>query len=225
MSHWWEYPLSEILPFSLQAYYRLLQSYGEAIWPLQIPALAATGLLFWLIWNANGRRNACLSILLLAVAWLLVAWLFFEAHYALLFWAAPYFAIAFGLQACLLSIIAVICAQGYVVFTGQPRRQLATALFAFAVVGHPVITALTYERPVIEVLGFFPDPTALATVAALAGLKGFLRWVAMIIPVLWCVVTAAISLTLGGYEASTWTIIILLAALSITLAPERGSNQ
>ena len=222
MSHWWKYPLSEVLPFSLQIYYNLLENYGDAIWPFQFFAVISGGLLVWLMWRA-GQRAAGLFFLLLGLAWLLVAWLFLSMHYALIFWAAPYFAIAFAIQACLLLVLALACAQGAVKFANQPRRKLATALFAVCVLAYPFAAVFAYGSLLPEAFGLFPGPTVVATVAALAGLKGLVRWALAIIPVFWIVVATVISATLGGYEAFILPIVTLLAIV-ISMAPARSSN-
>ena len=48
MSEWWTYSLTDFLLFSPETYARLLLRYNEAVWPAQLPVLAA-GLLALLL--------------------------------------------------------------------------------------------------------------------------------------------------------------------------------
>ena len=224
MSHWWKYPLPDVLPFSLQVYYSFLVSYGQAIWPLQLFALAAGGIIIWLMLRA-GKWDAAISILFLAAAWLLVAWLFFATHYALIFWAAPYFAIAFAVQALLLLLLAIACMWGHSGFADFPRRKFAVVLFTLSVFGYVLAAgALSHRAPLTEVFGLFPAPTAAATLAAVAALKGAIRWIAALIPIFWNIITAVIFAILGGYEAAVPPLMTIIAILA-ALAPQRSSSQ
>jgi hypothetical protein len=69
------------------------------------------------------------------------------------------------------------------------------------------------------------DPTAIASVAVLALFRGRIRWLLLVVPVLWCMVTAA---TLWAMDAPE-SLVVLAAGLlalwpalpgTLTMAPD-----
>ncbi|MFT7116230.1 MAG: hypothetical protein ACI9I0_001440 [Rhodoferax sp.] len=101
MSEWWTYQLSDFLMFAPSTYWRLMELYNRAFWPLQLLALLAGGAALWL---ASLQRPAAgrSLVLLLAVLWLWVGWAFHYQRYASINLLAPYAAAAFALQGLLL---------------------------------------------------------------------------------------------------------------------------
>ncbi|MEM9027127.1 MAG: DUF6064 family protein [Pseudomonadota bacterium] len=201
MSHWWKYPLVDVLPFSLQVYYRLLEIYNQAFWPLQIAALVAACLILVRL-SRRDTGPLVVTPLCLAVAFVWIAWAFFIQSYATLNWAAPFFAGAFVLQAV---IFATMALPRYRLHLAQPRSRRAVAgfaVFALALVIYPLLP-LAADRPWLqaEYVGFGPDPTAIAALGILAASQGRLRWFAMVIPVLWCLISGGIQATLGSHFA------------------------
>ena len=59
-----------------------------------------------------------------------------------------------------------------------------------------------------------PDPTAIASVAVLALVRGRIRWLLLVVPVLWCGIAAATLWAMGAPEA--W---VVLAAGLVALSP------
>jgi len=196
MSEWWTYSLSDFLLFSPRTYYRLLELYNVAIWPLQIAGVAA-GLTLGVA--RLGKRSDRLRCALLAACWLYVGWAFHHERYAQINWAAQAFAAAFAVQSLLL--IALGTLGGVLRFRSPDglQRWLTTTLLAFALAAYPLQAPLAGRAwTTAEVFGTAPDPTALATVALLAHVEGRLRWLLQAIPLAWCAIAAA---TLWAIEA------------------------
>ena len=212
MSEWWTYRLTSFLLFSPRTYYRLIELYNLAIWPAQLAGiaigLAILGLLI-------GKRRHCERIIagLLAVCWLWIALAFHYQRYAQINWAATWFAVAFGCEALLLVVVGVLANR----FAFQTARGgvawLATSIIAVAVVGYPLLAALT-GRPwtAAEMFGVAADPTAIASVAVLALVRGRIRWLLLVIPVLWCAVAAA---TLWAMNAPQGWIVLAAGLLAL----------
>lgn len=200
MSEWWTYRLTSFLLFSPRTYYRLLELYNLAIWPAQIAGLAIGLAIFALLIGKRGPRERIIAGLL-AVCWLWVAWAFHYQRYAQINWVAPWFAAAFAFQGLLLLVLGVLA--GRIVFErpAVARFWIAIAVIAFAVLGYPLLAPLA-GRPwtTVEIFGVAPDPTAIATVAALALVRGRIRWLLLVVPLLWCAVAAA---TLWAMESSS----------------------
>jgi hypothetical protein len=158
MSEWWTYNPAEMLMFSPQVYWRMVERYQQALWPG--PWIAgALGLLAW--WFAaratpTARRAA---LWLLAAAWAWLGWAFHWQRYADIFLGAPVLAMACWLQAVLLA--------GAALLPLHRRRPVPVSghLLAGAALLYPV-TGLQFGRPP-ESFGWMPDPTALGTLGLL----------------------------------------------------------
>ena len=202
---WWSYGLSDFLMFSPVAYARLFERYNAAVWPLQLPMLAA-GLALLL-------SAARWPLGLLAAAWLWVAWAFHWQRYAQINWAASWFAAGFGLQALLLAIMARRPA------TPPQRRWPGRTLIAWALLAQPLL-ALASGRSWrgVELFGLAPDPTVLATLGLLLLRPGV--WWLWPVPLLWCAISGATLWTLKAPEA-----LLLPAAALLSLATSLGSRR
>jgi hypothetical protein len=197
MTEWWTYRPSDFLMFSPRVYARLIEAANESAWPAQgLGVAAALGVLV-LLWrrDAWGLRVA---LFLLGVAWASVALLFHARHFATINSAAPVFAWAFGLQAlCFLSLASWPRVATWA-DAGTLRRPLTLAV-ATAALLYPLLAPLQ-GRPAAqaEVFGLLPDPTVLATLAVLLGLRVpvpvvLLAWT---VPLLWCAVALLLQWTL-----------------------------
>lgn len=189
MSEWWTYGPSSFLMFSPQTYWRTLELYNRALWPAHAVALVLGLVLLWL---AASRRVGVGRVLtgLLALPWLWVGWAFHSQHYAGINLAAPYFAMAFALQALLLlGLGAVFPGTSEPSAAGTSGRKLGWVLAASGVLLYP-LAGLLAGRPLtqLELFGMTPEPTALGTLgllwASVQGPTGWRRGVLAVIPVL-----------------------------------------
>ena len=165
MSEWWTYTLSDFLMFSPRTYWRMVELYNRDFWPLHIPVLAAG--LAALGMMAARRANAFrLTALALGAAWLWVGWAFFWERYAAINWAAQYGAVAFAVQAVLLT------GAGLIGFSAAARPSTAWRCLGWLLVVagllYPLM-GLAAGRPWVqaEVFGMAPEPTALLTLGLL----------------------------------------------------------
>jgi hypothetical protein len=225
MSEWWTYRLSDFLLFAPRTYYRLFELYNADIWPAQLVALALGLAILVLLWRGPAARGRIIAAIL-AATWLFVAWAFHFQRYAIINWAAVYFAAGFALQALLLIWICVVRGRLDVgtadrVFVGDHARIrpvasvircLALCLFLFALLVQPAIGPLLGRSwTQAELFGVAPDPTALATLAVLLLAADRVPWTLMILPLLWCVVTGGTLWTMQAPDASVTPLAALLA--------------
>jgi hypothetical protein len=225
-SEWWTYSLSDLLLFSPRTYYRLFELYNEAVWPMQVAA-AAIGLVILALLLLRPPVAGRTIALLLAACWAWIAWAYLGRSYATINWAAVYFAYGFVLQALLLVLGG---AAGLVKFT-KPESRLAPAglgLFVFALLIQPLIGPLLGRSwSEIELFGLAPDPTVVATLGVLLAADR-IRFVLMIVPLLWCAIGGATLSAMGAPDALLLPAAGLLAVLLggwVRLAsrgPERG---
>ena len=85
MSEWWTYSLSDFLLFSPRTYYRLLELYNIATFPVQLVALALGIAVLIALARAPGSSRFVASVLVAAWAW--VAWAFHWTQYSTINWA------------------------------------------------------------------------------------------------------------------------------------------
>lgn len=212
MSEWWTYRLYDFLLFTPRTYYRLFELYNAAIWPAQITAVALGLWLAWLCARGRGRASAAV----LAAAWLWTGVAFLWMRYATINWAAKYAAWAFIAEGAILAWTALRGPFGTLGTTSGVIARVGVGIVVFAVLIEPLAAPLL-GRPLsqVELFGLTPDPTAVATLGALLALRPPKRWLMMIVPVLWCLLTG---LTLLAMSAKDWWIVPGIGILGIGLA-------
>jgi len=210
MSEWWTYTLSDFLLFSPKTYDRLLELYNLAIWPAQAVAGVAGITIIALLARPVSSRDRIVCVLL-ALAWLWIAWAFHWQRYAEINWSAPWLAAAFAVQAFLLVVLSGRLALP------RSRREVAFAIavIAFCVGAYPLLTPLSHRSwMTAQTFGVVPDPTAIATIAVMASGRGRVRWVLLVIPLLVCAVGA---LTLWAMD--DWRALVVALGAANALVP------
>src|SRR4030095_6089163 len=135
-------------------------------------------------------------------------------------WVAPGIAAASARQALALIRVGVM---GRIEF--EPPRgtrfAVALAMVAIAVVGYPMLAPL-FSRPwtTAEIFGMAPDPTAIATLAALALLRGALLWLLIAVPLLACALGTLTQRAMGDAEAF---VVAGAALVGVALAWRRSA--
>jgi len=214
MSEWWSYRLSDFLLFSPRVYWRMFELYNEAIWPLQVPALAA-GLGAITVVALRPRHHGRPIAILLAILWAFVGWSFLWQRYATINWAAVYVAPIFGLQAALSLILGGLFDR-LTFDQRRTRRYVGVLLGAFALAGYPLLAPLL-GRPWAgaEIFGIAPDPTAIGTLGFLLLARGRLALLLLPVPLLWCLLSGATLWAMDVWEAWVPPAAGLLAVTAI----------
>ena len=225
MSEWWTYRLTSFLLFSPRTYYRTIELYNLAVWPAQIIGLALGVAIVALLATRTRHRDRIIAAFL-ALCWLWIGWAFHYEHYAQINWAATWIGAAFALQSGLLVGVGVI--GGRIAFDIPIVRVswLAVALNAVIVVGYPLIAPLDGRAwTSAEAFGTAPDPTALATVAVVALVRGRIRWLLLAIPLLWCAFTALTLRAMRSPDAVVVIVVTLVALLPAIVRPFDGARE
>ena len=211
MPEWWTYTLSDFLMFSPRTYYRMLERHNEALWPGQVVAIGLGLGILILVLRPAPVRGRIVSILLAAI-WGWVAWAFLWERYGAINRAAALAAPAFAIEALLLLGLAVVRPHVRFAATRDAASGLGLALLAAGVAVYPALAPLA-GRPwgQAEVFGIAPDPTAVATLGLLLRAQHRLRWVLLVVPVLWCALSSATLHAMGTREALVPGLAALLA--------------
>jgi hypothetical protein len=218
MDEWRTYGLSDFLLFSSRTYYRLFEINNAALWPAHIVAIAA-GISILILMARPGPWQRPAMGCLLALSWLSVAWFYFHRRYQTINWAADYAAIAFAVEAVLF-ILWATSRESFAAHMSR-RGRMAMALVIYALVLQPLIGPILGRSWVgVEIFAIAPNPTVTASVAIIAYVRSRLRWLLMIVPLTWCVVTALTEWAMGARDG---TIMPIVAIISIALALSRDS--
>jgi len=225
MGEWWSYRPQDLLLFSERVYWRLFELQNQALWPAQIAALVLGATALFLALRPRPRSGIAIG-LVMAAAWVSVAFFFLWQRYAPINWAAPYAIPFFAAEAALLLGLFALRSDGPAPPSGGPRGFLGAALFVYALALHPFVPLLA-GRPFAqaEIFGLAPDPTASATLGLLliAGKDRFF-WLALPIPLMWCLASWATLQTIGTLEA--WVpLAAAFAAGAGLLLPGRGTES
>lgn len=221
MTEWWTYRLESFALFSARTYHRLIESYNADVWPLQWIALAAgAAALLWLLREHSALRDRALFVML-AGAWLWVAWAFEHQRLAAINWAADYVAVLFAAQAAALLWVGAV--RGVVAFRrdASPTDPIAMAIIGAGLVVYPVI-AVALGRPwsQAEVFALMPEPTAIATLGFLLLARPLPRSL-LIVPAAACLWGGATLQALHAAEAAFAPLIALLAVICAWLVRRR----
>lgn len=220
MSEWWTYTLSDFLLFSPRVYYRLLELHNRELWPAHILTFGAGGVILWLLYRPH-RLGHRIAFALLGSLWAWAAWAFLWQRYATINWTAAYFAPLFAAQGLLVIWFGAVL-QGLVPVRREGLTGVAgLALYVFAWAGYPLLApVLGRDWLTAESLGMMPDPTAVATLAAISLAGGRGRWPLLVVPVLWCVVAGATLAAMGAGDFLVAPAGALLA-VGLNLLPRR----
>ncbi len=214
MAAWESYRPADFLLFSPRAYWRLFEQVNAEAWPWQIAILlVGAAALFFLLRPRPWSDRVIAG--LLALAWIWTGLRFVGHYYAEINWLAAGLAPLFLVQGALLA--------GFCTLRQPPRRPtrhrvldlVGPALFVYAVALHPLAAPIA-GRPIraAEVVGLAPDPGAIATLGFLLLLRrGAVSWLLAVLPLLWCLASAATLFTMGAAEG-----LIPLAAALLFLA-------
>ena len=214
MSEWWTYRLTSFLLFSPSTYYRMFERYNLAIWPAQLAGIAIGLAILALLIAKRGYHERIIAGLL-AACWMWIALAFHHQRYAQINWAATWFALAFACEALLLVVVGVLAGRLHLQLARSGVHWIATSIVAMSILGYPLLAPIT-GRPwtTAEIFGVAADPTAIASVAVLALVRGRIRWPLLVVPVIWCAIAAATLWAMDAPEA--W---VLLAAGLLALWP------
>src|SRR5690606_38449389 len=221
MAEWLSYTLADFALFSPTTYRRMLELYNVAIWPAQPFALALGGLVPLLA--ARPGATGRIAAVLLALAWSWSGWLFHLGHYAAINWAASGFAAAFLLQAALLLAFGAAGDALAAAPTPTARSRAGLGLFLFALLAYPFVGLPGGGGwREAEILGLFPDPTALATLGLLLmARRAPLRLLA--VPLVWCAIAGA---TLWQLDPARAWLLPAAAIAVLAMRPWRdGARQ
>ena len=211
MSEWWTYRPADLLMFAPETYYRLLELYNRHVWPVHLAAVAAALGITMLTLRRRPMWHGKLIAALLALAWVWSGWAFHYEQYATINWAARWFAAGFFVQSSLLVWQGIFRDRLFDEHRRAPAQWAGFAVFAVAVVIHPLIGPIAGRSwTAVELFGITPDPTAIATMGIVIVSARRLNLTLLIVPLLWCLISAVTLWTMRSPDAIVLAFMLML---------------
>jgi hypothetical protein len=227
MPEWWTYSLSDFLLFSPRTYYRLVERYNLATWPVHLLTLALGMVIAALLRRPTpGHSRVVAAVLVVLWAW--VGWAFVVTRYATINWAASWLAWLFAAEVLLLGWMGVLTGRLRFEVGREARSRVGAGLFAGSLAVYPLLApALGRGWSQAETFGVMPDPTVLGTMGLLLMAQGSTgaRRLALVAPVVWCLLSGATLLAMHSPEA--WIVLaaaVLAPALPAILRSRRAGR-
>jgi uncharacterized protein DUF6064 len=224
-TNWLSYSLSDFLMFGPEVFLRLFVRINQDIWPWQGVAavmVVAIGVLL-----ARGGIMARRAVLLLvAVAWLWSGAGFLIHYYGPINLPATWFGWAFVLQGALLTVAALLWPWDAVASRPALSRW-SIGLGWVALMGlAPLLTvAQTGNGQAAALFAITPDVTVLGAVACMLLFPRRVRWLFLLLPLVWALFSVATLWTLGTPVLAVIPgATLVLAVMACFVSPRRARN-
>ena len=213
-----EFSLLDMTPYSRDVYFEIVGLYNEEVWPLQIPLLAVS---LWMLITTFIRDLGRSKIVwwLMGGAWFWCGVVFQMQHYASINWAGEAFGYLFLIQSAVIVFVAQFgqfSSKGEMTVLSWQTYQV---LMVLGLVIYPLASVFEgREISQIELFGLMPTPTLIVLFALSLWISGWKRYVLVLIPLIWSVISASFAWTLGLVE-----LYAILASIVIWILGVCGS--
>jgi hypothetical protein len=188
------------LPFTVEQFLAVFQSYNEAIWPAQVVAYVLGALAVMLALRKTGAAGRIIS-LILVLFWVWMGAVYHIAYFSAINKAAYVFGAAFVIQGLLFLILGIITPR--LTFQFKPDFYSFTGLIfiLYAMVIYPVLGYfLGHGYPRSPSFGVAPCPATIFTFGILLWADKKVPKVVLIIPLLWSIIGFFAALSLSVRE-------------------------
>ncbi|MFN2360864.1 MAG: DUF6064 family protein [Marinobacter sp.] len=210
---WLSYSLSDFLMFGPEVFLRLFVRINQDLWPAQAIAIVMMVVVAWLLVRGDTLAKRGI-LLLLAAAWVWSGAGFLMKYYGPINLPAVWFGWAFILQASLLTVAALVWPWDG--STAEPARRWQTGAGWLLMTAFLPLVAVVQAGnwQAVALFGMTPDLTVAASIPCLLLLPRRVRWLFLLLPLLWCLLSAATLWTLG----TKLMFALPAAALALTIA-------
>jgi len=209
---WYSYSLSDFLMFGPEVYLRLFVRINQDFWPWQGIAVVMMVLIagFLVRGDTLAKRGI---LLLLAGAWGWSGAGFLMTYYGPINSPATWFGWAFILQSALLTVAALVWPWDGG-SAGPARRWQASAGWLVMAALLPLLAVVQSGNwQAVALFGIAPGVTVAASVPCLLLLPRRVRWLFLLLPLLWSLFSAATLWTLG----TRLMFVLPVATLALTI--------
>lgn len=225
-TNWLSYSLSDFLMFGPEVFLRLFVRINQDIWPWQGIAVIMVVAIGALLVRGDilARRGI---LLLMAAAWLWSGAGFLMEYYGPVNLPATWFGWAFVLQGALLTVVALVWRWDTVAEQSALARWSSGIGWVVIMGLSPLLTvAQSGNWHSVALFAVTPDVTALGAVPCMLVLPRRIRWLFLLLPLVWGLFSVATLWTLG-----TRVLVVIPAAtlalvvLALLFSPRRAQNR
>jgi hypothetical protein len=184
------------IPFTVEQFFSVFESYNRAIWPAQIVAYVL-GLAVVAALVRRSSWSARFTTGTLALFWIWMGAVYHIAHFSTINPAARIFGVLFIVQGVILAIHGVILNRLDFGHTGRLNVAIGSLFIVFAMLIYPILGYLFGHRyPAVPMFGVTPCPATVFTFGVFLFARTRVPWYLFILPLLWSLVgmSAAINL-------------------------------
>lgn len=209
------------MPMGPEVYFRLFIRLNQNTFPLPIITLLIACVLAWLILKGKQRW----SLALLGIAWIWVGYYFHLHLFSELNWIAVYFAWIFILQGIVYVILGISQSGDFDIPLQGKSFVISVVFIVLGAVIYPILTGLIGESwQGAQLFGMAPNPTVIVTLAIIPVSSRTTGWLS-VVPLMWCVIGAAIDYAMQQYTALILPVIGLIFIGSIIYNRKHQKNS
>lgn len=212
------------IPFSVDEFLNVFESYNQSLWPIQILfyilALVAIAAIFK---RSNNSSQIAMSVL--AFFWGWMGLVYHMIYFSAINKAAYVFGTAFLLQSFIFLYVGVIKKKIKLAFNPDLSGIVALVFLVYSLVLYPIlghVVGHTYPRtPTFGV----PCPTTIFTFGILLYSVNRIPWYLIIVPLLWSIVGFSAAINLSVKEDFGLVVAGIVAAVLLLIYKPKNQTQ
>jgi hypothetical protein len=184
------------LPFTVEQFLFVFESYNNAIWPAQIVAyvvgiFVVIGIMMRTSWSDRFVSG------MLASFWAWVGICYHILHFSVVNPSARFFGVLFVVEGCLLFVFGVVLHRLSFGWSSLGSNVFGAILIVYSMLLYPLLGyASGHEYPRAPMFGVTPCPTTIFTFGVLLLACSKVPWFLFVVPLLWSVVGASAAINL-----------------------------
>jgi hypothetical protein len=176
------------MPFTVEQFFDVFESYNRAIWPAQIVTYILGIIIVFLVMLKDNDFGRIISGIL-ATVWLWTGVCYHLLHFSLINSIAVIFGIFFVLQGLLFILIGTIQGKLSYQFIYKPFPIGGAVIIFYAMVAYYLLGVLWgHSYPRAPVFGVAPCPVTIFTLGLFLWSKKPVKWILLIIPISWSLI-------------------------------------
>lgn len=222
---WLSYSLSDFLMFGPEVFLRLFIRINQDFWPWQGISVVMMLLIAGLLVRGDklAKRG---TLLLLAVAWVWSGAGFLLTYYGPINMPAIWFGWAFILQGALMTVVALVWPWGGGSMAPGGRWRAGIGWLMMVALLPLLAVAQSGSWLAAAMFGIAPGVTVAASVPCFLVLPRRVRWLFLVLPLIWSLISAATLWTLGTRLMSALPVATLVLTIaSFGFSPKPVQNR
>jgi len=184
------------IPFTVEQFFFVFETYNEAIWPAQIAAyVLSLAVVVVLVKQAGWSGRLITGVL--ALFWIRIGAVYHIIYFSAINPAARVFGVLFIVQGIILAVFGIILNRLDFGRTGRLSEIVGSLFIVFSMLFYPLMGyAFGHKYPAAPMFGVAPCPATIFTFGVFLFARTRIPWYLFLLPLLWSIVgmSAAINL-------------------------------